>query len=202
LVDALVKLAPALLQRDEALREDLAAVLSHLEVKPEAVKALNLPAAEKDRDALTRYTLDAFGKLSAKDRQQRAISGRQVFERAGCTRCHTTATQTTPLAPSLKGIGTQKVDYLIESVLFPSKIIKTGFEVETVVTTDGKSYSGLVKDEGKFLRVLNLNVDVRVPREEVDTRRVQRVSIMPEGQEAVMSRREFVDLVAYLATLK
>src|SRR5262249_38325788 len=51
------------------------------------------------------------------------------------------ATQTTPLAPSLKGIAAQKIDYLLESVLFPSKIIKTGFESETITTTDGKVHA-------------------------------------------------------------
>jgi putative membrane-bound dehydrogenase-like protein len=202
MVEHLVKQAPALLERDAGLREDLGSVLDHLEVKSEAVKSLNLPAPEKDRTALTRHTLETLEKMPAKERQQRAILGRQVFERSACTKCHTTATQTTPLAPSLKGVAAQKMDYLVESVLYPSKVIKTGFEVESVVTTDGKIYNGLVKDEGKFLRVLNLDLDVRVARAEVETRRVQRVSIMPEGQEAVLSRREFVDLIAYLATLK
>ncbi len=202
MVAHLVNQAPALLKSDAGLREDLGSVLDHLGVKAEAIKSLNLPAAEKDKAALTRHTLETLGKLPARERQQRVILGRQVFERASCTKCHTTATQTTLLAPSLKGVAAQKVDYLIESVLFPSKVIKTGFEVETVVTTDGKTYSGLVKDEGKFLRVLNLNLDVRVARAEVETRRVQRVSIMPEGQEVGLSRREFVDLIAYLATLK
>src|SRR5205085_8584137 len=124
------------------------------------------------------------------------------FERTGCTKCHTTATQTTPLAPSLKGIAAQKADYLVESVLFPSKVIKTGFETETITTKDGRTLSGLVKEEGDFLRVLNLDKDAKIAKSEVEERRLQKISIMPEGQEALMSRREFVDLLAYLQTLK
>src|SRR5581483_4658877 len=102
----------------------------------------------------------------------------------------------------LKGVAAQKADYLVESVLFPSKVIKTGFETETVTTRDGRVLSGLVKDEGKFLRVLNLNKDDRVAKADVEERAVQRVSIMPEGQEAQLSRREFADLIAYLMTLR
>ena len=50
--------------------------------------------------------------------------------------------------------------------------------------------------------MLNLDKDVRIAKADVESRSVSRVSIMPEGQEAQLSRREFVDLIAYLATLK
>jgi hypothetical protein len=49
--------------------------------------------------------------------------------------------------------------------------------------------------------VLKLDVDVRISKTDVEHRSVQRISIMPEGQEAQLSRREFVDLIAYLASL-
>jgi putative heme-binding domain-containing protein len=198
MVALLTQQAEGLVRRDPTLKEDLAAVLRHLEVK----STLDLPAPETDKEALTRQTLQALAKMTAGERQRRAVLGQQVFERAACTRCHTTATQTTPLAPSLKGIAAQKTEYLIESVLYPSKVIKTGFETETVVTKDGKALSGLVKDEGDALRVLNLDRDDRVAKSDVESRSVSRVSIMPEGQEAQLSRREFADLIAYLATLK
>ena len=61
---------------------------------------------------------------------------------------------------------------------------------------------GLVKDEGKFLRVLSLDKDERIAREDVESRATMKVSVMPDGQEATMSRREFVDLIMYLQTLK
>ena len=140
--------------------------------------------------------------MPAADRTKRAAMGQQVFERNACTKCHTTATATTLLAPSLKGVAQQKTEYLIESVLYPSKIIKTGWDVEIIELKNGKTITGLVKDEGKSLRVLNLDKDTRIAKADVEERRLQKVSIMPEGQEAEMSRRDFVDLIAYLQTLK
>jgi putative membrane-bound dehydrogenase-like protein len=202
MVDVLVRAAPGLVKADAAVKDDLAAVFRRLDSGAAAVKALALPEAEKDREALTRITLADLAALSPPEKQKRAVLGQQVFERNACTKCHTTATQTTLLAPSLKGLAAQKVEYLVESVLYPSKIIKTGWESETVATSDGKVYTGLVKDDGKFLRVLNLDRDVRIPKTDVESRSVSRVSIMPEGQEASLSRRELVDLIAYLATLK
>lgn len=198
MVDFLVRQAPELVKQDPALRDDLGAVFRHLDVKLD----IGQQPPPTDKAALTRATLDALAAIPARERPTHAVLGKQVFERTGCTRCHTTATQTTPLAPSLKGVAAQKVDYLIESVLFPSKVIKTGFETETLVTRDGRTLSGLVKEEGGMLRVLNLDKDVKIAKGDVEERRLQKLSIMPEGQEALMSRREFVDLVAYLQTLK
>ncbi len=202
MVDVLAQQAPELVKTDAGLKDDLAAVFRHLDKQPESIKALSLPREEKDKAVWTKQATDDFAKLSPADKSKHAALGLQVFERSGCTKCHTTATVTTPLAPSLKGIGTQKIDYLIESVLYPSKIIKTGFETETVVDKNGIVRSGLVKEDGKFLKVLNVDTEARIAKEDVEMRSVSRVSIMPEGQEAQMSRREFLDLIAYLATLK
>ena len=157
---------------------------------------------ERTKDGLAAYAMKELAAMPDADRPKRAAMGLQVFERNACTKCHTTATATTLLAPSLKGVAAQKVEYLIESVLFPSKIIKTGWEVEVVELMNGKTLVGLVKDEGKHLRVLNLDKDERVLKSEIVSRNVSKISVMPEGQEATLSRREFVDLIAYLQTLK
>jgi putative membrane-bound dehydrogenase-like protein len=181
------------LEQDARFKDDLDVVTRHLENKP--LRAI-------DKEALTKAATEELTKMPAAERSKRAAMGLQVFERNSCTKCHTTATATTLLAPSLKGVAAQKVEYLIESVLFPSKIIKTGWEVEVIELKSGKSLSGLVKDEGKHLRVLSLDKDERVLKSEVESRSTSKVSVMPEGQEATMSRREFVDLIAYLQTLK
>ncbi|MSU78952.1 MAG: hypothetical protein EXS16_12765 [Gemmataceae bacterium] len=196
--------APKLIKKDDRHKEDLAAVFRDL--KQSADKTWMLPEAEKDKESLTKYAVKELGDIPAAERPKRAAMGLQVFERNACTKCHTTATATTPLAPSLKGVAGQKLDYLIESVLYPSKIIKTGWEVELIELKNGKVITGLVKDDGKTLRVIQANDylkgDLRIDKADVDTRRTSKISLMPEGQEATMSRRELVDLIAYLQTLK
>jgi putative heme-binding domain-containing protein len=191
--DLLVDKESHLVGKDKHAKEDLAFVIRSLQGKaPEPV----------DKDALTNHVLKELADMPAVDRPKRAAMGLQVPECNACTRCHTTATQTTSLAPSLKGISAQMVDYLIESVLDPSKAIKTGFEAERIELKNGKVLTGLVEDDGKFLRVLSLDKEERIPREEVDSRATTKVSVMPDAQEATLSRRGFVDLILYLQTLK
>jgi putative membrane-bound dehydrogenase-like protein len=194
---------PGLIKKDASIKEDLATVYRHFGwFDLPAARDLQLPEQEKDKDALTKYAVKELAAMPAADRTKRAAMGLQIFERNSCTKCHTTATATTLLAPSLKGVAAQKVEYLIESVLYPSKIIKTGWEVENIELKNGKTLVGLVKDEGKHLRVLNLDKDTRVLKGDVESRSLSKVSVMPDGQEATLSRREFVDLIAYLQTLK
>ena len=127
-----------------------------------------------------------------------------VFERSACVKCHTTVDRDTPLAPSLRGVARgQKPEYLVESVLYPSKVIKTGFETERVTTRTGKGTHrpGQGRRQGAAL-VLNLDSEVRVRKADVESRAVQKVSLMPEGQEKLLSRQEFLDLTVYLASLR
>ncbi len=50
--------------------------------------------------------------------------------------------------------------------------------------------------------ILRARLVVRVAKADVEARTVQLKSIMPDGQEAMLSRREFVNVIAYLTTLK
>ncbi len=200
--ELLLRRAPDLIRDDAGIKEDLATVFRELGLPNESVQALQLPAEAGDKQALTAETMAAVAAWQPGDVQRHAQLGAQVFQRSNCVKCHTTATQTTLLAPSLQGIGSQKMAYLVESILLPSQVIKTGFESSTIVTKDGRTVSGLVKEAGDNWRVLNFESDVLVPKSAVEERTVQRVSIMPEGQERTLSRRELADLIAYLTMLK
>jgi hypothetical protein len=49
---------------------------------------------------------------------------------------------------------------------------------------------------------MNLAGDVRIPKKDIDERQVQKISLMPEGQEKQLSRQEFLDLIVYLQSLR
>jgi len=153
-----------LLARDPALAADLGAVLQHLKL-PLPEKVAPPSPAEMEDDSLLKHVLAM--PIAEKPENQVAL-GRRVFERAGCVKCHTTVSENSLRAPTLKGIGAaQKTEYFVESILQPSKVIKTGFEIEAIVTTSGKQHNGLVKDEKENLRIITPDAEITLPKSEI-----------------------------------
>ena len=95
------------------------------------------------------------------------------------------------------------IENLLESVLEPSKTIKTGYLSEVVETESGQVYSGIVSDApGDQLRVTGSDQTWLIDKSDVAARAPLKKSIMPEGQEQQLSPQEFVDLVHYLQSLE
>ena len=199
MTDALAQVAPKLAELNPALTADLSAVLATLAVDTKSI-AGNPPIALFKLLSMEARTAAAIAFKSA---PASAALGRRVFERAGCVKCHTAMDQNTLLAPSLKGIGkAQTPQYLVESILEPSKIIKTGFEVERIETKEGDIHVALVQDKGDALRIITADMDVSLPKTSIASRAVQKLSLMPTGLTDNLSQDEFNDLVAYLRSLQ
>lgn len=196
MIQVLQDAAAGIVKRQPDLRDDLATVAAALKIEAALKPQIDLPAATADDAAF-----GAAARVAARTPAANAL-GRRVFERAGCVKCHAAGGQVGERAPALAGISNaQKIDYLIESVLEPSKVIKTGFEIETIALQDGRVFSGLVKEQGDTLRIVLPDGETRVKKAEVEERVVQKKSFMPEGQHRVLSVREFADLVGYLQSL-
>jgi putative membrane-bound dehydrogenase-like protein len=138
-----------------------------------------------------------------------AARGRAIFFDAkgiGCVKCHAAEGQGSGnIGPDLTGLAA-KYDRqeLIRSVLEPSLRLATGYQPVLVAKEDGTVLTGLIRAETDA--VLDL-VDsdarlTRVPKAEIQERRIGDVSIMPAGLVDSLSVEQFADLIAYLATLK
>ncbi len=199
MTDTLVQAAPRIAELNPALVDDLSAVLAALAVDAAKVAANPPIKPFKLADVETRRA----AALAFKPTAGSAALGRRVFERAGCVKCHTAMDQNTLRAPSLKGIGkAQTPQYLVESILEPSKIIKTGFEVERIETKDGDTHIALVQDKGDALRVITADQDFALAKSKIESRAVQKLSLMPVGLTDNLSQDELNDLVAYLRSLQ
>ena len=83
-------------------------------------------------------------------RRGRAEVGRQLFftkAAAECQRCHKLDGQGGEVGPPLNGVGKQTREYLLESLVLPSKAIAKGYESVLITTLDGKTVSGVLKSE-------------------------------------------------------
>jgi quinoprotein glucose dehydrogenase len=137
-----------------------------------------------------------------------AEAGRRIFlykSEVSCLRCHKAGgAGTGEVGPDLTGIGAkQKRDYLLESIVYPSKQIAKGFETVELVLTSGQVRSGILKSEdARQVRLMTAEGTlVSVPKSKIDERRSGK-SAMPEDLTKHLSRREVRDLVEYLAGLK
>ena len=131
--------------------------------------------------------------------------GRLVFRMRGCYACHVTGDPKVP-APRLDQVAaTHDAEYLVDSILNPSKAVKTGFLTQKIVLPDGKIITGTlrrnVSGEGRYDEVVD-SAGQRTLYRSGQITSAKAVSAMPADLEATMSRIELVDLVAYLKTLK
>jgi putative heme-binding domain-containing protein len=132
--------------------------------------------------------------------------GEAVFRRAdlSCLKCHAVSGAGGRVGPDLSSIGASApVDYLVDSLLQPSKAIKEGYHAMLVTTKQGRTLTGLKVREAGGVLVLRDAEDreVEVPTADVDEREVSKVSLMPEGLADQLTRGELVDLVRFLSEL-
>ena len=137
-----------------------------------------------------------------RDAKKRVLPGKRVFTAAGCFACHTLGREAGPLAPSLHRLGSdQSVDYLVDSILNPSAVLKTGYLMETVTLKDGAIHTGLVSDDGEQLTIRLADSATQIAKSAIAKREPLPTSLMPPGMAAGLSVDEFRDLLAFLMSL-
>jgi putative heme-binding domain-containing protein len=94
------------------------------------------------------------------------------------------------------------VDYLVESILLPSKAIKEGYHSIRIVTVEDKVYLGIKVREADGILVLRTAEDkeITIPFKDIAEKNEAK-SLMPEGLTDTLTREEFADLVRFLAEL-
>ena len=135
-----------------------------------------------------------------------AKRGEAVYRRQQllCITCHAIGDAGGVLGPNLVSIGgSAPVDYLIESLLEPSKKIKEGYHMAIISTKGGQVFSGgLVKDSPTEVVIRDpANQMQTVPKADIASQQMSPVSMMPAGLTASLREDEFVDLVRFLSEL-
>ena len=152
-----------------------------------------------DPEVYKAFALDLHGDPS---------KGRDLFNDLrglACVKCHKVAGQGGSVGPELSGIATKyKPEDLIESVLYPSAKIFSGYEPLIVATDDGRVLNGIVQSDDARALVLRDAEDqsISIPPSEIEERRFADVSLMPNGLAEGISKEEFADLIAFLRTLQ
>jgi putative heme-binding domain-containing protein len=159
------------------------------------------------------YDISIVRSLASEVRQTGdAAVGKQLFlsSLANCTACHrvqnaTTTIDTFPKGPDLTAVAAGlQLELIIESVIWPKRQIKEGYEMTTILTDDGRAFSGYLTSEDVHsvgLRDLATGKVREIPVETIEDR-VNKGTAMPSGFTNSLTRKELRDLIAYLAGLK
>jgi putative heme-binding domain-containing protein len=127
-------------------------------------------------------------------------AGQAVFKKL-CAQCHTIHGEGAALGPDLTSNGRGSFDQLLASVFDPSLVIGPAYQATTVVTEDGRNLTGLVTEDNERRMVLALPGGGKevIARNNVKYARTSKLSMMPEGIESLLDRRELADLFAFLS---
>ena len=132
--------------------------------------------------------------------------GETIYRRATlqCMVCHAIGGAGGVIGPDMVSIGSSApVDYLVESLLEPSKKIKEGYHTTLVTMKNGSAFAGAIAREDANEIVIRdaVGKENRIPKSEVASNQVSPVSLMPPGLTAQLREDEFVDLVRFLSEL-
>jgi putative heme-binding domain-containing protein len=167
------------------------------------------PAKQRLTDMLSKLpnedatveTLLAERRRQVEETQGNVDTGKELF-RKNCQVCHQLGGEGRQVGPNLDGIANRGLQRMLEDVLAPNRNVDVAFRTTTLVTTDGKALSGLVKeleqdrlsltDSQAKETILNLS--------EVEERKSSTASPMPANFGETLTVPEFRDLIAFLQT--
>ncbi|HLY10600.1 MAG TPA: HEAT repeat domain-containing protein [Planctomycetota bacterium] len=203
----------------EALAEALAAVRIPADTAKLGLRALS--TAGRQDDALRTALSKAAGISSAaieyngelvKALGQEALSqgnpgnGEKVFRGTltNCFSCHSIGSAGGKVGPDLSAVGTGlPIDMVVESVLWPNRQVKEGYNTTAVLTKNDQIFQGFHASEDKQVLILRDPAKdelIRIPIADIRARK-EIGSVMPEGLTNGLTREELRDLIRFLADL-
>ncbi len=161
-----------------------------------------LPVARADGkwkfDELIHHLTSDHGAAGSRER------GASVFEKAQCAKCHRYGDRGENLGPDLTSVSKRFMKKeVLESILFPAHVIPDQYTAKTVLTTSGRTYTGILAAAGQGRRVV-LQADgdkVFVAENDIDEIAPSKQSAMPDGLLDDLTLEQISDLFAYLGVL-
>ncbi len=125
-----------------------------------------------------------------------------------CAKCHRPTAERDRIGPDLSRMKTEVTEeFVVESILQPSKQIKEGFEAVIALTVDGRVFNGIIVNEDDQKLVIRDSQDVdklvTILRKDLDEIRPGNKSSMPdELANELKDRQQFLDLLKYVIDIK
>ncbi len=133
--------------------------------------------------------------------------GQLVFNstKTQCIACHKVGYVGGSNGPDLTRIGNIRTERdLLESIVFPSASFVRSYEPVRVVTTDERTFNGVLKKDApdEIIVVVAADKEERISRADVASITPSAVSLMPSGLDQQLTPQDLADLVAFLRACK
>lgn len=164
------------------------------------------PAAELPRPATAakwKYEELLAHLTSPENRQGAPDQGAAVFQTAGCVQCHQFGDRGERLGPDLTTVGQRLMKkQILESILYPAHVVSESYQLRTVITTSGRSHTGIVTKgaEGSLVVWQSNGERTAVSKSHVQEIVNKRGSVMREGLLDALTLEEITDLFSYLCS--
>lgn len=128
-----------------------------------------------------------------------SVAGKVIFK-AQCSKCHTHSGEGAKVGPDLTGMAVHPKHELLTHIIDPSRSVEGNFRVYTAATEDGRVLTGLLASETKTAIEL---IDAEgkkqtILREDVEELVASPKSLMPEGFEKQVSKKDLSNLLEFL----
>ncbi len=214
--------ALSLIQRPESaallssLMDQLISKQGPAEIRLDIYEAAKKSGAQEVKDKIAQYKAslpanDPLAPYKISRAGGDAARGLKIFrekQEVQCFRCHKCDGGDSVVGPDLTHIGASKDrNYILESIVFPNKVIAPGFAIVSLTLKDGSAVVGRVLSEnGSDIKVETLDAagkpqQVTVPTANIKER-LSAPSPMPENTRDNLTRSELRDVIEYLATRK
>ncbi|MCA9051133.1 MAG: HEAT repeat domain-containing protein, partial [Planctomycetaceae bacterium] len=131
-----------------------------------------------------------------------AENGRKTFVRI-CSACHKVGDVGHLVAPELASVRNKSEADLLIAILDPNREAQPNFNTYTVVTSQGRSFSGIIAVEtpnSLTLRRAEAKEDV-VLRSNIEELISNGISLMPEGLEKDLGVQDIADVIAFVKSI-
>lgn len=126
-------------------------------------------------------------------------NGKQVFEKT-CVECHKLGESGHDVGPPLGSLLNKPDEAILADILDPSSKIDSEFTSYSVVTKQGKVFTGVLASESPTSVTLKMEKGGRetVLRNDIDIIKASRVSLMPSNLAEQITPAAMADLLAYI----
>lgn len=125
--------------------------------------------------------------------------GREIYQK-NCAQCHRVKNEGFAVGPDLVTVAQSGAEKILTNILDPNREVNQQYINYTIDTKDLETFSGIVASETASSVTLKraFGENVTILRDNIESMRSEKLSIMPEGLEQSLQPQDLADVIAFI----